>query len=144
LYLEVNTLIGRYEITNSMNPTNNLFHFNEQIKKFNENISFEYFEEYSKYLNQLLEKYLNDNHIYDHFKSKIDSLALSEQIKDFFQNIYQRYRIIVQTFIQQHLHQSILIASRSLWDQNHDHFLQHSFFKTNIFIIIIVFFIYKE
>ncbi len=108
------------------------------------NISIEYFEEYSKYLNELLEKYLNANDIYDHFKCKIDSLSLSEQIKDFFQNIFQRYRIIVQTFIQQHLHQSILIASRSLWDQNHDQFLQHSFFKTNIFIIIIVFFIYKE
>ncbi len=137
----MNTLIGRYEITNIMNPTNNLFNLNKQINKFNENISFDYFQDY---LSRLLEIYFNNNQIYENFQSKINILSLSEQIKDFFKQIYHRYKIIVEIIIQQHLDQSILIASRSLWDKNNDYFLQQTFFKKNIFIIIIVFFIYKE
>ena len=139
----MNTLIGRYEITNSMNPINH-FHFNE---KSNETLSLnilEYFEEYSKYLDRLLNQYFNDENIYENFKSKINCLSLSEQIKDFFKKLNQRYRIIVQVYIQQHFDQSILIASRSLWDKTHDTFLQNKFFKRNIFLLIITFFIYKE
>jgi hypothetical protein len=124
-----------------MNPTNNLFNLNKQINKFNENISFDYFQDY---LSRLLEIYFNNNQIYENFQSKINILSLSEQIKDFFKQIYHRYKIIVEIIIQQHLDQSILIASRSLWDKNNDYFLQQTFFKKNIFIIIIVFFIYKE
>jgi len=125
-----------------MNPIkNNLFYLNKQINKFNENISFNYFQEY---LNHLLQIYFNNNQIYQNLESKINILSLSEQIKDFFKQIYQRYKIIVHICIQQHLDQSIFIASRSLWDQNNDYFLQQTFFKKNIFIIIIVFFIYKE
>jgi hypothetical protein len=128
-----------------MYPTNDLFHLNQQqINKLNENISLEYFEKYSKYLNRLLEEYFNDIHYYEYLKIKINILSLSEQIKDFFKKLYQRYRIIIQIFIQQNLDQSILIASRSLWDKNYDQFLQHTFSKTNINIIIIVFFIYKQ
>jgi hypothetical protein len=124
-----------------MNP-NISFHSNEKQPKFNLNF-FDYFDEYSKYLNRLLNEYLTDN-IYDDFTSKITSLSLSEQIKDFFKLISQRYRIIVQVFIQQHLDQSILIASRSLWDKTRDTFIQTNLKKTNISLLVIVFFIYKE
>jgi hypothetical protein len=124
-----------------MNPTND-FHFNEKTENFSLNL-FEYFEEYSKYLNRLLDQYFNDE-IYENFQSKIICLSLAEQIKDFFKKLSQRYRIIVQVYIQQHLDQSILIASRSLWDKTFDQFLEKQFLKRNIFLLIIVFFIYKE
>jgi len=108
---------------------------NSNLNKFN------YFQDY---LNRLLEIYFNNNQIYENFQSKLNILSLSEQLKDFFKQIYQRYKIIVEIIIQQHLDQSIFIASKSLWDKNTDYFLQQTFFKKNIFIIIIVFFIYKE
>ena len=141
MILEANTLIGRYDITNSMIP-NNSFHFNDKQKKFYSNVSLN-LDEYSKYLNRLLNEYFNED-IYDHFNSKINILSLSEQIKDFFKFISQRYRIIVQIFLQQHLDQSILIASRPLWDKTHDTFLQIKLLKRNIFLLILIFFIYKE
>lgn len=127
-----------------MNPTNNIFNLNEKLNKLNENISLEYFDEYFKYLKRLLEEYFKENFLYENVKCKIIILSLSEQIKDFFKKLSQRYKIIVQIYLQQNLDQSILISSRSLKDQNKDFFLQFYFSKTNIFILIIIFFIYKQ
>lgn len=124
-----------------MNPIND-FYLNEKFDNLSLNL-FEYFDEYSNYFNRLLDEYLNFE-IYENFQSKIICLSLSEQIKDFFKKLSQRYKIIVQVYIEQHLDQSILIASRSLWDKTFDQFLERKFFKKNIFVLIIVFFIYKE
>ncbi|CAF4051983.1 unnamed protein product, partial [Rotaria sordida] len=143
---EINTLIGRYDITNRMNPTNDNYIINQRINKISEYISenpFEYIEEYSKYLKKLLNEYIKDD-LYENIKSKINSLSLCEQIKDFFKKLNQRYRIIVQVYIEQHLDQSIIIASRSLWDNKYDTFIQETVFKKNIFILVIIFFIYKQ
>ena len=101
------------------------------------------FEEYHFFLTRLLDRYFNQE-IYQYFNSKINCLALAEQIKDFFKKFSQRYRIIVQISIGQHLDQTILITSRSLWDKSHDTFLQKQYLKGTFFALIIVFFIYKE
>jgi hypothetical protein len=124
-----------------MTPIND-WHFNEKIENISLNL-FDHFEQYSKYFNRLFDEYFNDE-IYENFLSKINCLALAEQVKDFFKKFSQRYKIIVQVYIQQHLDQSILIASRSLWDKTFDQFLEKQFLKRNIFLLIIVFFIYKE
>jgi hypothetical protein len=101
------------------------------------------FEEYYSFLTHLLDKYFQEQ-IYQSLICKINCLALSEQIKDFFKRFYQRYRIIVQLYIGQQLDQAILITSRSLWDKSHDSFLQQIYSKQTIFALVNIFFIYKE
>jgi hypothetical protein len=128
-----------------MNPIKKKFYSsNEQIKKFNEKIFYQSFENYSKYLNKLMKIYFNLNDNYDHFKFQIKLLSLTEQIKDLFKKFYQRYRIIVQIYLYQNLDQSILILSKYLLNQNSDYFYQFSFQQKDFFIFINIFFIYKE
>ncbi|CAF1552462.1 unnamed protein product [Rotaria sp. Silwood1] len=140
---EVNRLIGRYDIKNQLYPTSIINKsVNNKSSYIYEN-KFEYTKEYSQYINNLLNQYIND-YLYDNTKWKINCLTLCEEIKDFFKKLTKRYRIIVQFYIEQHIDQSIIIASRSLLDNKYDTFLQEYLFKKNIFILIIIFFIYKE
>ncbi|CAF3412391.1 unnamed protein product [Rotaria socialis] len=78
-----------------------------KLDEFNYENIFEYFEEYSHYINKLLNEYLNDDY-HDNIKLKINCLSLCEQIKDFFKKLNKRYRIIVQLYTYQHLDQSIV------------------------------------
>lgn len=119
---------------------NNLFNLNEKKLKLNENISKEYIDDYYNYLNKLLNEYINN----DYIKCKIIILSLSEQIKDFFKNLSQRYKLIIHIYLYQNFDQSILISSTFLSDQLKDFFLKIYFSKTNISILITVFFIYKQ
>jgi hypothetical protein len=101
------------------------------------------FIEYNLFLTRLLNQYLN-HQIYDYLNSKMNCLALAEQIKDFFKKLYQRYKIIVQIFLGQNLDQTILIASRSLWDKSYDTILQKQYSNQTSFALINIFFIYKQ
>ena len=141
---EINTLIGQYQTTNIMNPIRTISYFNEQINEILPNQFFQFNEKYLNYLKLLLNIYFNQNNLYQSFQSKINLLSLTEQIKDFFKKLYQRYKIIVQIILQQNLDQSIIIASRSLWNIHLDHFLEQKFDQKNLFILILVFFISKE
>lgn len=119
---------------------NNLFNLNEKKVKLNENISKEYIDDYYNYLNKLLNEYITN----DYIKCKIIILSLTEQIKDFFKNLSQRYKLIIHIYLYQNFDQSILISSTFLSDQFKDFFLKIYFSKTNISILITVFFIYKQ
>lgn len=119
-----------------------IFFFFSKTFSFPLEISFN--EEYSKYFNCLLNLYLKDIPIYDHFKCKIVILSLVEQIKDLFKKISPEKKIIVQIYFEQHLDQTIFMASKFLWNQQLDQHFQYLFFQKNLFILILVFLISKE
>ena len=128
-----------------MNPIKKQFYYlNEQINEFNQKEFCQSFENYSKYLNKLMKKYFHENEIYDHFKFRVRILSLTEQIKDLFKKFYQRYRIIIQSYLYQNLDQSIFILSKYLLNQNSDYFYQFDFQQKNFYLFLNIFFIYKE
>ncbi|CAF1244600.1 unnamed protein product [Didymodactylos carnosus] len=149
---EANTLEGRYEVTHTSQPSSDYSYGirgrhggqngnSGQLHPLN---SFKRTNDIETFLVRLLNLYFDDM-LYDSVKCKANSLALADHLKDIFKQLgYERYRIICQVFIGQHLDQTIICASRCLWDKSLDGFLEKKYCKGTLFAVALIYFIYKE
>lgn len=140
------TLIGQYDISHrfiprskSMSPTSF-----ESLMKFHEKFFFQSFVIYSKYLHQLFELSFSSIDYYDHQPMQRLLLSFTEQIKDMFKRIFSRYRIVIQTFLYEHIDQSMIIASKCLINRKADYLFEEHLVKRNLHLIITSYFLSQD
>ena len=100
-------------------------------------------QRFSLFFTRLIDEYLLAQ-VYDHGQGKSIALAVADQVKDFFKGSSLRHRIVTEIFLGQDLDQSVIIASRALCLRTNDRWIQTSFSQPTLFLLVVVFFVFKD
>mgnify|MGYP001810971072 CR=1 FL=1 len=95
-------------------------------------------------VSDILQNHL-ENMAYDHARCKDMSMKLSDEIKTRIRSIvYKRYKLIVNVTLGQNLGNSIIIASRSLWNAETDNGCTVQFKNSSLYAIVTIFAAYYD